>query len=258
MLFVPGTIRTSVDVGQVSENDLNTCRAVLLDAAGTLLTVFPSVGHVYADQAAQHGFELCPDALNKSFQSNWRVLRHRDGNGTPFQTSEIDERSWWRTFALTVYFDVDVPDQFQWWYDRIFDGLYKRFSEPEVWHLYDDVIPALDGLIARGMRLAVVSNWDSRLPALLEKLGLSDRFEFVLTSAEAGLSKPHPHIFQEAARRLALPPESIVHVGDSDWEDIEGAAAAGIHGILLDRTGRRGNQPDTIRSLTEILTLDLA
>jgi len=232
-------------------------QAVLFDAGETLLTVFPSVGHVYADQAAQHGFELCPNVLNESFRSNWRVLRLRDGNGTAFHTSEEAERSWWRMLALAVYMDADVPDQFQAMYDRIFDGLYKRFSEPEVWHVFDDVIPTLDGLHAQGVRLAVVSNWDSRLPALLGKLGLANRFEFVLTSAEVGLRKPLPHIFQEAIRRLALPPDSIIHIGDSEWEDIEGAAAAGIHGILLDRVGRRGNRPDTIQSLTDILSMDL-
>jgi putative hydrolase of the HAD superfamily len=230
-------------------------QAVLLDAGGTLLTVNPSVGHVYADQAGLHGFKLCPNVLNRSFESNWRVLRLRDGNGSPFHTSEAEERSWWFLLALAVYSDAGVPKEFQQQYEHLFDSLYKRFANPAVWRVYEDVVPALDGLRERGVRLAVVSNWDSRLSYLLEGLGLADRFEFILTSAEAGVSKPHPDIFLEASRRLGLPVDAIVHTGDSLEEDVDGANGVGIRGVLLDRKGRWPERPDTIRALTDLLAL---
>ncbi len=229
-------------------------KAVLLDAAGTLLTVNPSVGHVYADHAALYGFTICANALNESFVVNWRAYRHRDGNGSPFHTSEAGERSWWHALALAVYTDAGASAEFKTEYDRIFDSLYKRFADPDVWRVYDDVVPAIDDLRDRGFRLAVVSNWDSRLPLLLERLGLSERFEFILTSAEAGFSKPHPDIFLQARRRLDLPREDVVHVGDSLEEDVDGAQAAGIRAVLLDRDGRWPERPDAIRALTDLLT----
>ncbi|GMV91377.1 MAG: hypothetical protein AMXMBFR82_11550 [Candidatus Hydrogenedentota bacterium] len=227
-------------------------KAVLLDAAGTLLTVNPSVGHVYADHAALYGFNVCANALNESFVVNWRAHRHRDGHGSPFHTSETGERSWWHELALAVYSGAGASAEFKTEYDRIFDSLYKRFADPDVWRVYDDVVPALDDLRDRGIRLAVVSNWDSRLPLLLERLGLSERFEFILTSAEAGISKPHPDIFLQACRRLNLPQEDVVHVGDSLEEDVDGAQAAGIRATLLDREGRWPNRPDAIRALTDL------
>ncbi|MCL4692850.1 MAG: HAD-IA family hydrolase [Candidatus Hydrogenedentes bacterium] len=228
-------------------------KAVLLDAAGTLLTVDPSVGHVYADHAALYGFNVCANALNESFVVNWRAHRHRDENGSPFHTSEAGERSWWHTFALAVYSGAGASAEFRTEYNRIFDSLYKRFADPDVWRVYDDVVPGLDDLRERGVRLAVVSNWDSRLPLLLERLSLSDRFEFILTSAESGFSKPHPDIFVQACRRLNLSPEDVVHVGDSPEEDVDGAQAAGIRGVLLDREGRWPKRPDAIRALTDLV-----
>ena len=228
-------------------------QAVSFDAARTLLTVQPSVGHVYADQAALHGFKLHPDALNRSFTACWSIHRPRDGNGTPFHTSEAIEKDWWRMLVMDVFQRARVPQEFWSTFDSFFADLYERFAHPDVWHVYEDVGPALDGLRARGIRLAVVSNWDSRLPRLLAALGLADRFEFVLTSAEAGVSKPHPGIFREAAGRLALPLEAIVHIGDSEEEDVQGARDAGIRGILLNRTGAKSRRPDTIQALTDVL-----
>jgi putative hydrolase of the HAD superfamily len=80
-----------------------------------------------------------------------------------------------------------------------------------------------------------VSNWDSRLHAVLRGLGLAGRFRFVLTSAEYGAEKPDPSIFREAARRLDLPTEQVLHAGDLLEEDVGGATGAGMLAALVDR-----------------------
>ncbi len=102
---------------------------------------------------------------------------------------------------------------------------------------YADAAPALDALRARGLRLACVSNWDYALAEVLERCGLGDRFDAVVTSAGVGARKPDPRIFAAALEAVDCDPAEALHIGDTPAEDIEGARAAGIPALLLDRSG---------------------
>lgn len=210
-------------------------RAVLFDAAGTLLSVHPSVGHVYADEARKFGIALSPQDLDRHFHLAWARHRPQTEHGTPFHTSEAHERAWWRELVWDAFTAAGAPFDFISSFDTFFDGLYERFAAPHDWRVYDDVVPTLKSLRNAGLRLAVVSNWDSRLPRLLGALNLSPWFDLVLTSAEAGVSKPHPEIFRIALSRLGVDAVEVLHVGDSEEDDIAGARAAGLRAVRIDR-----------------------
>jgi putative hydrolase of the HAD superfamily len=105
---------------------------------------------------------------------------------------------------------------------------------------FPDARPALDALAAQGRRLAVVSNWDVSLPPVLVRLGLATHIETVVHSAGVGASKPDPRPFLVALERLALPPGACVHVGDDPVNDGQGASAAGLEAIIVDRAGAGG------------------
>jgi putative hydrolase of the HAD superfamily len=113
---------------------------------------------------------------------------------------------------------------------------------------YPDAEPALRGLRERGMRLLAVSNWDCSLSAVLERCGLGELLDGVVTSAEVGASKPDPAIFRAALERAGSEPGQALHVGDTPEEDLAGARAAGIRALLIDRSGDGGD----IASLAEI------
>jgi putative hydrolase of the HAD superfamily len=102
---------------------------------------------------------------------------------------------------------------------------------------YPDAAPALAALRARGLRLICISNWDYALPEVLERCGLGASFDAVVTSAGAGARKPDPRIFAIALEAAGCAPEEAVVVGDTHAEDVEGASAAGIPALLLDRDG---------------------
>jgi putative hydrolase of the HAD superfamily len=118
---------------------------------------------------------------------------------------------------------------------------------------YPDVRPALAGYRLRGLRLVLVSNWDVSLHEVLAKLGLADLLDGVLTSAEVGMRKPAPEIFQRALALARVPAHEALHVGDSLQEDIAGARGAGIEAVLIRRDGRLEPGVRTIRSLAELL-----
>jgi putative hydrolase of the HAD superfamily len=102
---------------------------------------------------------------------------------------------------------------------------------------YPDAAAALERLAELGLRRICVSNWDYALGEVLERCGLGERFDAVVTSAAVGARKPDPRIFRAALEAAGCAPQEAMHVGDTPAEDLEGARAAGIRALLLDREG---------------------
>lgn len=118
---------------------------------------------------------------------------------------------------------------------------------------FPEVVEVLDALRAGGTRLAVVSNWDVSLHGVLARLGLGERVDAVLTSAEEGVGKPAPEIFERALARVGAYAHEALHVGDSLEHDVRGAEAAGIRAVLVARDGPRPEGVDSVASLAELL-----
>lgn len=102
---------------------------------------------------------------------------------------------------------------------------------------FADSAPALAALRARGLALVCVSNWDVSLPDVLGRCGLDGAVDGVVSSAAAGARKPDPGIFAAAIELAGCAAAEALHVGDTPEEDVEGARAAGIPVLLLDRDG---------------------
>jgi HAD superfamily hydrolase (TIGR01509 family) len=115
------------------------------------------------------------------------------------------------------------------------DLLWTRHLERNLWsRVLDGVAPALAALRGAGLRLAVISNSEGTIAALLAEAGLAGQFDLVLDSWVEGISKPDPRIFALALGRLGVAPGDAIMVGDSPAADIAGAAAAGVRAALLD------------------------
>jgi putative hydrolase of the HAD superfamily len=102
---------------------------------------------------------------------------------------------------------------------------------------YPDAAQALDEIGALGLRRVCVSNWDYALAEVLERCGLAERFDAVVTSAAVGARKPDPRIFAVALDAAGCSADEALLVGDTPEEDIDGARAAGIPALLIDRDG---------------------
>ena len=118
--------------------------------------------------------------------------------------------------------------------------------------LYEDVLPILDQLQRTGMKMGIISNWDTPLHAMIEELGLAPYFEVVVASHDQRVqsAKPDAAIFEYALNAVGISAEGAVHIGDSFEADIIGAHSAGIRAILLDRDGTQaGRWGETIQTL---------
>ena len=211
--------------------------AITFDVGGTLIEPWPSVGHVYAAVAARHGVKAEPEELTHRFVDAWN--RNENFNYTKDDWAALVDDTF-------VGLTTTLPSQ------SFFDELYLRFAEPDCWHVYEDVIPTLTTLNERGVRLAVISNWDIRLRPLREVIGLADWFESIHVSSEIGKIKPDLGIFQAAINSIGLPASQILHVGDSELEDYQGAQAAGMKTRWLCRNGNASSDY-TINSLVSLI-----
>jgi putative hydrolase of the HAD superfamily len=77
-------------------------------------------------------------------------------------------------------------------------------------------------------------------------------FETVVDSSLVGVEKPDPQIFRIALERMGLGPEHAVFCGDLPAVDVEGARAAGLRPVLLDRHDLYPEICPRVRSLTEL------
>jgi putative hydrolase of the HAD superfamily len=216
--------------------DLRHIQTVTFDVGGTLIRPWPSVGHVYAEVAVRHGLRVEAATLDRQFAVAWRRLRAFN-HGREEWAALVDES-----------FEGCVPEPPS---ATFFPEIYERFGEAAAWHIFDDVLPALNTLAAHGLNLGIISNWDDRLGPLLERLGLIKYFQAVIISCDVGFTKPSPVIFEHAAKKLGVAPELMLHVGDSSAADVEGARNAGYSALLLDRS-QPGDNAGRIASLREL------
>ena len=200
--------------------------AVFLDVNETLLWVDLDIEGYVRD--------LKPYAANGSLTVDqaegpiWESLRRHISENINYPTEEelaVFRRENARAVADSL--GLDAPAEV---IDRVMDRriLYNPYPEAEA------VIEELKGI---GLPLYVVSNWDVALTTVLDDLGWTRYMSAIVASAKVGSEKPDDNIFEEALRVAGLPRDRVVHVGNDPISDIQGAAAAGIDAVLIDRKG---------------------
>ena len=192
-------------------------KAVLLDGMGTLLRLVPPAPAL----AEALGVDLATAERAFRAEAGYYVAHHLEGSD-PSSLGDLRRRC---ARVLAEAAGVDPAGAL----DALTRSL--RF-EP-----FADAAPMLRELRARGLRLVVVSNWDCSLPEVLERVGLRELVDEVVASAVAGAAKPAAAIFGAGLAAARCAPAQAVHVGDSRANDVEGARAAGIRALLLDREG---------------------
>ena len=101
--------------------------------------------------------------------------------------------------------------------------------------VFAEVPAVLARLRGAGLRLVVASNWDVSLSEVIDRLGLSELVDGVVSSAAVGAAKPDPRLLEAALALAGVGAAHAVHVGDSLAEDVGAARAAGVAAVLLVR-----------------------
>lgn len=225
-------------------------KAIFFDAAGTLIKPSRRVGESYTELARKYGVEVSSAAISERFRACFDTAPPLAfPSATGGDIAEL-EREWWKQLVWRIFEPWRPFEQFE----DYFAELFEYFAQAESWTLYPEVPETLSALKDRGLIVDVISNFDSRLIKILHGLGAAHWFEEIFISSRVGYAKPNRRIFEAALENHGLNPGDALHVGDSEPNDLGGAANAGIKGLLIDRSGNNpAHHPARVSSLEEIL-----
>jgi putative hydrolase of the HAD superfamily len=218
-------------------------RAVLFDVDFTIAKPGPDLGpEGYQRLGRRFGLELDPDRYPEARAHAIETLeRHPE--------LDHDDEIW-------VLFTEEIIRGMGGNTDRAYEcavEMTQAWGHAHNFQIFEDVLPVLAYLRAHRLMLGLVSNTGRDLDAFVAHHGLD--VDAVVSSGVHGKTKPHPTIFRAALERLGVEPEDAVMIGDSVEDDVEGAQAAGIHALLLDRENR---YPQIEDKLTDLRALPAA
>ena len=153
-------------------------RAVLFDATGTLLLFRESVGEVYRAFALEFGVDLPASRIAEAFGRTFARAEPLLFPGEPRERRPLLERQWWWLQVRSTFRAADSTARFS-DFEAYFDRLWNHYASAAAWQLAPGARRALHALRARRVPMAVVSNFDHRLPKILEDLGIIRYFENV-------------------------------------------------------------------------------
>ena len=122
--------------------------------------------------------------------------------------------------------------------EEVVDTASRLLVSPELFAPFEDTVPFLRAARARGLRLAIVSNWDVSLPRVLAAHGLLDLVDDVYASLVVGAEKPDGTMIRLAMAAAGVRPQETLHLGDDPIDDLGAAASAGVEGRLIDRASQ--------------------
>ena len=200
-------------------------RALLLDAVDTVISLVEPPAEIYARAARAHGIEVDAGTVRA------RLFASRIGppplDGLELSLVPALEREGWRDVVRRALGDAAADGS-------CFDELHAHFTRPQAWRVAAGAPEALGRARARGVRVGVVSNMDSRLPPLLDAHGLAPLLDCVVIPSTSGLRKPDPRIFAAALRLLDAAPAAGLYIGDREEDCVEAARRAGLRALRYD------------------------
>ena len=209
-------------------------KVIFFDAMGTLFDLKSSVGEIYGHFAFKYGIELDAEKLNEAFTKSYQA-----GGSLAFPATELNavaqqEFIWWKNVVRSTFERIELLDRFS-DFTEFFTELYAHFGTKKPWYIYADVLPCLEYWQQNKVELGVISNFDTRLLAVLKALDLEHFFTSITISSVAGFAKPDRDIFQIALKKHGFTAKQAWHIGDSKKEDYLGAKSVDINAFWLNR-----------------------
>ncbi len=212
---------------------ISSIKAITFDAGHTLFRPHPSVGAVYREVMLRYGLDYAEEDLEAGFRRAFSCV----SKNQEILDGEEKEKYYWRQIVAETLVGLEpAGDRF----DAMFEELWLEFGHGHRWQAAEDASETLLSLKKAGYQLAILSNWDKRLRAVVAESGYKSFFEHIFISSEIGFEKPDPRIFQYALDKLGVSPHQLLHVGDSLKHDLIGAQNAGCQAALI------SNQPSEL------------
>ena len=162
----------------------------------------------------------------------WQALERRTKQefDQGMMGGRVDHGFWW-TFHTSLLEELNSLD------DAVRNTLVENTQNSANW---DQILPGTREALERIRQryaIAVISNADGRIEAVLKRCGIADCFASITDSGLVGHEKPHPEIFDAALREMKAKPEESLYVGDVYSVDYVGASRFGMQAVLFDVAG---------------------
>lgn len=210
-------------------------KAVFFDVGITLVYPHPSFPELFAETLRSQGHRMDPAVVQDALTEFGGRFVDASKEGNLWSTSPDRSRAFWLELYRDTVRAVGAPEEAM---DDLAEALYRTFADPAKYRLHPDVLPALEDLERRGLRLAVISNFEEWLEQLLETLDVTRFFPVRVISGVEGVEKPDPKIFHLALERVGVEASASAYVGDNPYFDVESAREVGMLPVLIDRQGR--------------------
>ncbi len=195
-------------------------RFIFFDVGNTLL--FPNRTRMLAP---------LPEDRHPTLET-WQALERRTKQefDQGLMAGKVDHGFWW-TFHTYLLQGMNALD------DGVRDTLVENTQNSANW---DQILPGTRDALERLRQeyaIAVISNADGRIDAVLRRCGIVDCFRSITDSGKVGHEKPHPAIFEAALREMKADAAESLYVGDVYSVDYVGARKAGMQAVLFDVAG---------------------
>ena len=225
---------------------------VLFDLGGTLVQYYGrSESHDVLGEAITEvqRFLSRKNLLNVSPEVMWQRVEDENYESEDYRVRPLEER-------LARIFQLDELSQ-----SSSLEMELCRWCMKPIFargRRYEDTLPTLRELRAKGFKTAIVSNTPWGSPANLwreeiKRHGLSDQVDAIVLCTDVGWRKPARQIFEFTLEKLKVSPQQCIFVGDHPRWDLAGPRAVGIEAVLIDRRGTmRDMGEDPIQNLHEL------
>ena len=211
-------------------------RYIFFDVGNTLL--FPNRARMLAP---------LPESLHPTLE-RWQALERRTKQefDASMMGGKVDHGFWW-TFHTHLLEEIGALN------DGVCAALVENTQDSANW---DQILPGTRAALERIRQdspIAVISNADGRIDAVLRRCGIDDCFQSITDSGIVGHEKPHPAIFEAALRAMKTEAAESLYVGDVYSVDYLGARNAGMEAVLFDVAGAYGGRDvPRVESLAEL------
>lgn len=227
--------------------NLKRFRLVTFDVTDTLLRLEDPLRqyHQTAEEFGVTGVDR--RRLEQCFRQQFKAMSSEHPNFGRYSPG-LDWQRWWLQLVARTFSCVDhglAPEKLE----MIGQRLISVFRTSACWSHVNGAQELVQNVRNAGKCVGIISNFDSSLPQVLDAMGFAGKFDFILTSYEAGVMKPERGIFEIPLQRLQIPAEQALHIGNKLDMDYEGARNCGWSGLLVSNA----DNPHSFASLSSLL-----
>lgn len=225
---------------------------VFFDVGETLIKPWPSFAGAIVEICADEGVALSQEQADAVADIRLRRFLDyvRELEGGSFSDDPDRSRNFWTKFYTGFLGDLGLDKELARQLSRV---IYDEMTQPHRYRVFEDVLPLIELLAEKDIRMAIVSNWEAFLDDMLDRLEIGRHFAVRAISGIEGIEKPDPEIFRRALTRAGVEPSAVVHIGDDSRSDAEPATSLGMRAIIIDRRGRHPERRwPTVESLSEV------